>query len=43
MFETFAALSTIGFLVIFAFLVQRDRASRKEEQQQHADRTGRPA
>jgi hypothetical protein len=44
MFETFAALSTIGFLVVFAVLVQRDRASRREEQQQqNAGENGRPA
>jgi ABC-type branched-subunit amino acid transport system permease subunit len=31
MFETFAVLSTLSCLVIFALLVQRDRAGRRED------------
>ena len=33
MFETFAALSTIGFITIFIILFQMDRAGRREEAQ----------
>ena len=31
MFETMAALSTIGFIVIFVVLFMMDRASRRDE------------
>jgi hypothetical protein len=31
MFETFAALSTLAFILIFVVLFQIDRAGRKEE------------
>jgi hypothetical protein len=30
-FETFAAVSTIGFIVVFVFLFQADRRSRREQ------------
>ena len=33
MFETFAALSTLGFILIFIVLFQIDRAGRREEAQ----------
>lgn len=36
MFETFAALSTLAFILIFIVLFQIDRAGRREEAQRNA-------
>ena len=35
MFETFAALSTLAFILIFIVLFQIDRAGRREEAQRN--------
>lgn len=43
MFETLAALSTLGFIIVFIVLFQIDRAGRREEAQGNAGRDRRDA
>jgi hypothetical protein len=42
MFETFAALSTISFIIIFVVLIQIDRAGRREDARKQGDSAQRP-